>query len=104
MSDPISGIAPDVIAALRNAVTGAKNEYSQKTYFSIEESKEDAAREVGLSKEGELWFIRTKDTATIDDIKKVLKCDVVEGPSKNGEKPTDDRLDLDEYLQYLAQF
>jgi hypothetical protein len=97
MSGLISGIAPDVIAALRNAVTGAKNEYSQKTYFFIEESKEDAAREVGLSKEEDLWFIRTQETSVIGEIKNILQCDVVEVLV---EEPAGDGLD--EYRGFLA--
>lgn len=71
-------------------ISSAENEQSEKTYFSIKEAYEPAAQRVGLSQEGELWLIRTQETSVIGAIKNILKCDVVEGPSKSGEKPADD--------------
>ena len=94
----ISGIERDVIAVLSKAITAVKDEHSNKTYFSVGASKVDAAEALGLDREdwedweGALWSIRTGNSYAIGQIKNILKCDVVEGPSpsNSGDKPADD--------------
>ncbi|MGO6748137.1 hypothetical protein ACCS93_38030 [Rhizobium ruizarguesonis] len=86
MSDLIFGFRRSVIVALRIIVKDGQNDHSEKTYLSIGKAYEDAARAIGLSQEGELWSIPTKQDDVIEDIKQIFKCKVVEGPSNNGEK------------------
>ena len=83
MSALISGISEEVIATLRDSVTLVKDEDCTKVYFSVGESKVAAAQAIGLTQDGDLWFLQTKNDYAIGELKRFLQCDVVAGPSSN---------------------